>query len=87
MNAFSRSNLSVALLRLAEARGKLEVVSTRAGRARTDVEREVLFEAIGAAMWCVREAARLVENAGALDDLESVDTLPSPPDSGARRIG
>ena len=89
MNAFARSNLSVALLRLSEAQSKLEAVSNRAARiaTATDVETEVFYETLGAAKWCVREAVRLVENAGAVDDMESADTLPMPPDSGARRIG
>jgi hypothetical protein len=80
MNAFARSNLAVALLRLIEAKSTLETLP----QVRDSVE---CFRRVGGAEWGVREAIRLIEAATALDEMESVDTLPSPPDSGARRIG
>lgn len=87
MNTFARSNLTVALLRLAEAQSKLEAVSNRAARMRTgtDEDRAIVYESIGAAKWCVREAVRLVEACTALDDMESANTLPAP-DSETRRV-
>jgi hypothetical protein len=85
VNAFARSNLAVALLRLVETQSRLATCLARGLKTETDQHR-VAYE-IGAAEWGVREAIRLVEAATALDEMESVDTLPSPPDSGARRIG
>jgi geranylgeranyl pyrophosphate synthase len=85
MNAFARSNLSVALLRLQEAKHSLETLQHRPRRTFEEVCE--LFKSIGAIEWSVREAQRLVENATALDEMESTDTLPMPPESGARRAG
>lgn len=85
MNAFARSNLSVALLRLAEAQTALATLQHRPRKTFEEVCE--LFKSVGAAEWSVREAMRLVENAAALDEMESVDTLPMPPESGSRRMG
>jgi hypothetical protein len=83
VNAFASGNLSVALLRLEEAYGQLGRVG-----ALHDVEScKRAWDAVDQAKWAVREAMRLIENACAVDDMESVDTLPSPPDSGERRLG
>lgn len=80
MNAFSRSNLAVAMLWLVEAKRKLETVP----HVRDDVERS---RRVGAAEWGVREAIRLIEAATAVDEMESVDTLPMPPGSGVKGVG
>jgi hypothetical protein len=78
VNAFARSNLSVAIGRLAEAQGRLQSEGAGSGRgALVNVQQ---------ALWCVTEAIRLIENAGALDDMESADSVPAP-DSNTRRMG
>jgi hypothetical protein len=81
MNAFARSNLTVAIMRLAEAQGRLQ--------SQADLpyltERGALVN-VQQALWCVTEAMRLIENAHAIDDMESADSVPAP-DSNARRIG
>ena len=83
MNAFARSNLAVALLRLQEARGSLETV----GAFETLEACRRGWGKVDAAAWAVREAMSLIENACAVDEMESADTLPMPPESGARRMG
>ncbi len=84
MNAFAKSNLSVALLRLAEARSKLETMAHKP--TATEEQRQRFWEDMGAIQWSVREAVRLVENAAAVDEMESSDTLPPVPESGARKV-
>lgn len=85
MNAFARSNLGVATLRLLEATTKLTALEARIARRAEPLsavhkdERDVRDAA-----WSVREAARLIEAATTLEDLESADTLPSPPESGVK---
>lgn len=80
MNAFARSNLAVALLRLEEARAKAEVFELERPRSAG-------YERPAAMHWSIREAIRLVQDALSLDEMESVDTLPMPPESGERRMG
>ena len=82
MNAFARSNLSVALLRLEEAYGQLG----RIGALESLDACKRAWTAVDQAKWAVREAMRLVENACAVDEMESADSVPAP-DSNTRRIG
>lgn len=82
MSAFARSNLAVAMLRMEESRSKLALCLARGLKSESDQHR-VAYE-IGAAEWGVREALRLVENACAMDEMESAETLPSPPQSGVK---
>lgn len=84
MNAFSRSNLSVALLRLREAQHALATLQHRPRRSFEEICE--LFKSLGAIEWSVREAQRLVDAATALDEMESVDTLPMPPESGVKGV-
>ena len=83
MNAFARSNLAVAILRLEEAYGQLGKV----GALESIDACKRAWDAIDQAKWGIREALRLVEDGCAIDEMESVDTLPMPPESGARRMG
>lgn len=83
MNAFARSNLSVATLRLTEAREKARQLTNQAHRLD---EHEVAARAM-AIEWAMREAMRLIDAATAIDEMESTDTLPAAPDSNTRRIG
>lgn len=80
MNAFARSNLAVATLRLTEARAK--VVQVVNGSSVDEHERASRLMAVD---WSIREALRLIEDAGALSDMESATTLPAP-DSETRRV-
>jgi hypothetical protein len=84
VNAFARSNLSVAIGRLAEAQGRLQGENETGlqGHGRNSVN----LVNVQQALWCVTEAIRLIENAGALDDMESADSVPAP-DSNTRRMG
>ena len=79
MNAFARSNLAVALLRLEEARAKAEVLECAMPKGAGYAKPAEIH-------WSVREAIRLVNDALAVDEMESTDTLPAP-DSETRRIG
>lgn len=87
MNAFARSNLAVAMLRLEEARHSLSTLQHRPRKTFEEVCE--LFKSIGAIEWSVREAQRLVEAATGIEDvaekMESADTLPAP-DSETRRM-
>lgn len=87
MNAFSRSNLGVALLRLLEAESRLGALEARHdGR---DVLTPGLLKdesIVRDVRWSVREAKRLIEAATALDDMEQADSVPAP-DSNTRRVG
>jgi hypothetical protein len=80
MNAFARSNLAVAALRLTEARNKAQVLVLRAPDDHEGVSRLMAID------WSLREALRLIDAATAIDDMESADSVPAP-DSNARRIG
>ncbi len=81
MNTFARSNLAVALLRLREAQEKARCTALE------EPENRFLVGMCGSIEWSVGEAIRQIENACALEDVASADTLPAAPESEARRIG
>jgi hypothetical protein len=84
MNAFARSNLTVAIMRLAEAQGRLQ--SQEGQMQQGHPNNSASLVGVQQALWCVTEAMKLIENAHAIDDMESADSVPAP-DSNARRIG
>jgi hypothetical protein len=81
VNVFQRSNLSVALLRLVEAQQKAKAMAAEVPDDKYVATMSSTIE------WSVLEAMRQIENTLALEEVESADTLPMPPESGARRTG
>jgi hypothetical protein len=81
VNVFQRSNLSVALLRLVEAQQKAKAMAAEVPGDRYVAAMASTIE------WSVLEAMRQIENTLALEEVESADTLPMPPESGQRRTG
>lgn len=87
MNAFSRSNLGVAMLRLLEARSKLGALAARQDARDVLTPGLLKDEALVRDVeWSVKEAQRLIEAATQLDDMESADTLPLPAESNVRGV-